>query len=116
MALRTPLSVRGENYAPRAALSCMYSEYGEYVRTGSTYSEFKVLGVVPASFVDVGHVRCDSPLVQAGTEFEQASVRVTTDGATYSESSAEFTYFTSPEITEVTPSAITLPLTPNPNP
>ena len=116
VALRTPLSVRGENYAPRAALSCMYSEYGEYVRTGSTYSEFKVLGVVPASFVDVGHVRCDSPLVQAGTEFEQVSVRVTTDGATYSESSAEFTYFTSPEITEVTPSAITLPLTPNPNP
>jgi hypothetical protein len=50
-------------------------------------------------------VRCNSPLVQAGTEFEQVSVRVTTDGVAYSESSAEFTYFTSPEISEVAPSA-----------
>ena len=105
VALRTPLLVRGENFAPRAALACMYSEYAGHTRSSSGDSDLKGLGVVPASFVDVGHVSCESPLVQTGTEFEQVSVRVTTDGATYSESSAEFTYFTSPEIFEVVPSA-----------
>ena len=105
IAVRTQLTVHGENYAPRPGLACMYSEYGEYIRTGSTYSEYTVLGVVPASFVDVSNVRCDSPQVPPGTEFEQVSVRVTTDGATYSESSAEFTYFTSPVVTAVAPAA-----------
>ena len=102
VALRTPLLVRGENYAPvPLTLACLYSEYG--ATKGGT--EPKGLGVVPATFVDVRHVRCRSPLVEAGTEFEQVSVRVTTDGAAYSTSSAEFTYFTSPEISAVTPPA-----------
>jgi hypothetical protein len=36
--------VRGENYAPLAALACMYTEYGKHARTGDTStSELKVL-------------------------------------------------------------------------
>ena len=53
-ALRTPLLVRGENYAPvPLTLACLYSEYG--ATKGGT--EPKGLGVVPATFVDVRHVR-----------------------------------------------------------
>ena len=95
IALRTPLRIRGGNFAPTPQLACSYS-------TSPLESD-----LVPASFVSVDEVRCLSPeVLPSFTEvFEQASVRVTTNGVDWSSESATFTYFTSPVVSGLEPQA-----------
>jgi len=87
--LRTLITVRGANFAPTAELSCSYGEHG----------------AAAATFVSVEEVSCRSPAVSSSLVFQEVSVRVSTDGKTFSAQVAKFTYFTSPIVTEVSPPA-----------
>ena len=95
IAMRTPLHIRGGNYAPTPQLACSYS-------TSPLDSD-----LVPASFISVDEVRCLSPEVLPSFTgvFKQASVRVTSNGVDWSADSATFTYFTHPVVSGLSPKA-----------
>lgn len=82
--LRPVLTITGSNFAPTGH--------------GKLLCSFGSLGQTDAAFVSTGTVLCRSPPdAHPEEDWDQATVKVATDGVSFSLSGAKFTYFRSPQ-------------------
>ena len=94
----TPIRIVGSNFAPTGKLYCKFGS-----RPGAR-SHTVELATTAATFVSVDEVVCESPPAADHLDvWEEATVRVTTDGERYSTTAQTFTYYTSPIVSSVAP-------------